>query len=232
MYSMVLMAALTTGTDMPDLGRRGGGCCGCYGGMSWGGCYGGGWGGCYGGGWGGCRGGGWGGCYGGGCWGGGYAMSYGCGGGYGGYSWGGMSPGMGYAYMPMTTYGSTLATPLIAGNILNGAPGTTQSFFLNPATQGSQATIIVHLPENATLTFDGEATQSRSGTRTFVSPPLDQGKTYTYTLRGEMNRNGRKVNARKTIEVRAGKTTEVNLNFPDSEQERGRSDSSNSSDER
>jgi hypothetical protein len=39
------MAALTTATDMPDFGRRGG-CCGCYGGYGWGGCYGGyGWGG-------------------------------------------------------------------------------------------------------------------------------------------------------------------------------------------
>ena len=63
MYSVVLMAALTTGVDLPDFGCRGGcyggrrhGCCGCYGG-GWGygccGCYGGGWGygcmGCYGG---------------------------------------------------------------------------------------------------------------------------------------------------------------------------------------
>ncbi len=59
MYSMVLMAALTTGADMPDWGRRWG-CCGCWGGWGcWGGygwgCWGcwGGWG-CYGwGGWGG-----------------------------------------------------------------------------------------------------------------------------------------------------------------------------------
>src|SRR5262249_43122388 len=67
MYSVVLMAALATSGETPDLGRRGG-CHGCRGGC-YGGCYGGyGWGchGCYGGGY---R---YGGCYGG-CYGGGYA---------------------------------------------------------------------------------------------------------------------------------------------------------------
>jgi hypothetical protein len=74
MYSMVLMAALTTGSVAPEC-HRWGGCCGCYGGYG-GGCYGG----CYGG-YGGCYGGGgWGGCYG--CWG-GYS-SWGCCGCYGG----------------------------------------------------------------------------------------------------------------------------------------------------
>lgn len=69
MYTIVLAAFLTTGSEVPDFGRRGG-CHGCGGG----GCYG-----CWGGG---CYGGWGGGCYGGcgGCWGGGWAC-YGCGGG-------------------------------------------------------------------------------------------------------------------------------------------------------
>src|SRR5262245_5683825 len=46
MYSVVLMMAISGGSEVPDLGRHGGG--GCYGG-GYGGCYGGGWGGCYGG---------------------------------------------------------------------------------------------------------------------------------------------------------------------------------------
>jgi len=196
---------------------------GCYGG----GCYGGGYG------WGGCYGGGWGGCYGGGygC-GGGYGRGQAWGGGYGGYAWGGMAPWGGYAYTPMTTYGSTITTPMMASNPFNSNLGMNQSFFFNPgANPGSEARIIVHLPANATLTIDGEATQSRSSTRMFVSPPLQQGKTYTYTLRGELNRDGHKVNARHTVEVQAGRTAEVTLNFPDTGP-RGQGDSSNSSDER
>lgn len=223
MYSMVLMAALTTGVDMPDgrRGGKGGGCCGCYGGMVYGGCYGG-YGGCYGGmAYGGCYGG-----RGGYVWGGGYGT------GYGGYAWGGTPTWGGYASTP-TFYGSgtpivnygtpiisggySFGTPMIAGNISPGngvTPGTTQSFFMNPANtnQGNEARLVVHVPADATLTIDGQPTQSRSDTRTFVSPPLEPGKTYTYTLRAEMNRDGRTVTDRKTVEVRAGQTSEVTFN--------------------
>ncbi len=87
MYSIVVMAALTTGGEVPDLGRRGSrgchGCSGCYGGG-----YGGGYGcsGGYGGGmYGGCSGGGYGGCYGGGMYGGGMSGGMAAPGGYGYY---------------------------------------------------------------------------------------------------------------------------------------------------
>jgi uncharacterized protein (TIGR03000 family) len=238
MYSMVLMAALTTGTDMPDMGRRGGGgCCGCHGGMAYGGGggYGGGCGGGWGGGYGGCMGMGMGhgGCMGmgmgyGGCgggrmgWGGGYGGGYGgraWGGGYGygggGYAWGGMMPSNGYVMGP-TLYGSNFTTPMVMGNGTYGNLGANQSFYFNPTANntGSQATIIVHLPANARLTIDGQATQSTTATRTFVSPPLEAGKTYTYTLRGELNRNGRMVTANQTVDVHAGGVSEITLNFP------------------
>ncbi len=240
MFSMVLMAALTTGSDLPDFGRRGGRGCsgGCYGGMGYGGCYGGmGYGGCYGGmGYGGCYGGGYrmgyGGCYGGmgwgGCYGGGYGMGYG--GGYGGYSmgwgggygvgWGGASPSIGgYGYSPLisTPMISNLGTPTLGNNGAIVNPGTNQSFYHNggAVNAANEATVIVHLPAAATLTIDGQLTQSRSARRVFHSPPLDSGKTYTYTLRAEMNRDGRFVNTEKTIEVRAGQTTELTLNVGD-----------------
>lgn len=221
MYSMVLMAALTTGTDLPDGRRRGGGgggCCGCYGGMGYGG------GGCYGGM-------GYGGCYGG--WGGGYGMGGGWGGGYGGgygrgYAWGGYSPmwGGGYAYSP-NFYGTTSA-PIygnnnaylglgtnITGN--TGNLGAMQSMYFNPGmNQGNAARIIVRLPADAKLTIDGEPTQSISNVRVFESPPLEQGKTYHYTLRAERRRNNQTETASKTIEVRAGQPTQVTLDFRDS----------------
>jgi len=247
MYSMVLMAALTTAVDMPDRGRRGGGCCGCYGGMSmgyggcmgmgYGGCMGMGWGGGYGGcmgmgygrGYGGCMGMGYGGC-GGMAWGGsgmrygGYGMGNwgGWGTGYSGYVLGGGMPVIGgYASSPMISgYGTPIAG--LNGTIVN--PGMTQSFYSNPAVanQANEATIVVHLPQEANLTIDGQPTQSRSATRTFHSPPLDPGKTYTYTLRAESNRDGNFINAKKTIEVRAGQRTEVTLNFENANREEGR----------
>jgi uncharacterized protein (TIGR03000 family) len=199
---MVLMAALATATDLPDHGRRGGR----------GGCYGGGYGACYGSYYGGCYGG-WGGCYGGwgGCYGGGYGGYYGGRG--AGYAWGGPAYFGGYAYSPAIVGGM----PMVAGDESYFNPQTTQSFYYN-AGAGNEATIVVHLPAEATLTVDGQPTNSRSGTRVFQSPPLEPGKTYTYTLRAEVNRDGRLLNDKQTIEIRAGQRTEVTLNLANASQ--------------
>jgi len=213
MYSMVLMAALTTGIDMPDRGR--GGCHGCRGGC-WGGGYGMGMG-CWGGGgygmgmgcWGG---GGYGGCYGMG-YGGGYGMGMGYGrgwgGGYGGYAMGGYSPIMsGYAYSPMmSSWG--MGSPVVS------AGGMSQSFYSNPNT-GNQATLVVHVPESASLSIDGQPTQQSSGTRVFTSPPLEQGKTYVYRVTAEVNRNGHVVRDTKDVDIRPGQRTDVTMNFGNS----------------
>jgi uncharacterized protein (TIGR03000 family) len=238
MYSMVLMAALTTGTDMPDArrGGRGGGCCGCYGGggMGYGGCYGG-----YGGGYGGCYGGyggGYGGCYGG--YGGGRAWGgYGQGGyvldgGSGGYNWG--SPMTGYTYSPtaqpyinntgMTWYPGNTSLgyntgPMYGGTTTYPNQGGMQSYYFTPGMNmnqggtGNEATIIVNLPADATLTVDGERTQSTGGTRVFISPALQQGKTYQYTLKAEVNRDGRRETTSRTVDVQAGRPTNVNIDF-------------------
>jgi uncharacterized protein (TIGR03000 family) len=217
MYSIVLMAALTTGTDMPDFGRRGG-CHGCYGGcmgmgMGYGGCMG------MGMGYGMGMGMGYGGCMGmgmgyGGC------MGMGWGGGYGRYAMNSYLPLYGsYAYSPIISnwgWGNNWGwgTPLVsaAGTIAN--PGLSQSFYFNPTT-GNEATLIVHLPEDASLSIDGEQTQQRSATRTFTSPPLESGKTYTYKLRAEINRDGHFIRDTKTVEVRAGQRTDVTMKFSD-----------------
>ena len=222
MYTMVMMAALTTGIDMPDRGgRRGGGCCGCYGGgygmgMGYGGCYGGmgmgmgmGYGGCMGMGYGG-MGMGWGG-YG---YGGGMRGGYG----YGGYTMGSIAPMMGsYAYSPMGSnwgWGNSLVT---GGGIAN--QGASQSFYFGGANTGNEATIVVRLPAQATLTIDGQQTQQRSDTRTFTSPPLEPGKVYTYTLRAEMDRDGHTVRDTKTIDVRAGQRSEVTIRLDNATRE-------------
>jgi uncharacterized protein (TIGR03000 family) len=77
------------------------------------------------------------------------------------------------------------------------------------------ATIAVSLPADARLTIGGEKTQSTSGDRTFVSPPLQPGKTYYYSLNAEMDRDGKTVTASQNVEVRAGETSRVTLQFPE-----------------
>jgi uncharacterized protein (TIGR03000 family) len=125
----------------------------------------------------------------------------------------------GYAYSPMMTSGYPMnyGGSIVAGTPLYGNGGTMQSFYFNPGMNqgtGNEATLIVRLPADATLTIDGERTQSTSSTRVFISPPLEPGKTYHYTLRGELDRPGGTIRDSKTVQVRAGERTEVTLEFP------------------
>ncbi len=72
----------------------------------------------------------------------------------------------------------------------------------------------MHLPADARLTIDGTATRSTSDTRTFVSPPLEPGKTYHYRLEAQLEWNGETVKASRNVEVQAGRESEVYLEFP------------------
>jgi uncharacterized protein (TIGR03000 family) len=76
------------------------------------------------------------------------------------------------------------------------------------------ATIIVSLPADAKLRVDEYTTTSTTATRVFVSPALGAGKEFSYTLTGEILRDGRPVVASKRITVRAGEETRVELEFP------------------
>jgi len=246
MYTVVLMAALSTGADVPDFGRRHG----CHGGRSACGCSGG-YGGCSGG-YGGCSGGygGWGGCSGsyagyGGCHGGYGGMAYGgCSGGMasGGMAYGGCSGGMAYGGMG---YGSTPYAAPYSGGYYSGTyygqpgmmPGSAvpqavpQRTVPGRGTGGTEeetlppdrvrgptpATIVVSLPANAVLTFDGVPTQTSSTRRVFQSPPLQPGENYYYTLTAEIQRDGRPVSVSRRVNVRAGQTAQVSLSFPTAE---------------
>ncbi len=213
MYSVVLMAALTTGMDLPD---RRGGCCGCHGGCygCYGGCYG-----CYGGGWGhgccGCWGGCYGGCWGGGyggCWGGGYGgcygVAYGGGGCYGGYaiSAGGVGVGIGGYGGGVILQGGTLQQ----SGEKAPQPKQKREESLLPAP----ATIVVDLPADAKLRIDNDATSSTGASRVFQSPTLNPGKEYQYTLTAEVVRDGKPVKAEQVVTVKAGQTTPVTLTLP------------------
>lgn len=143
--------------------------------------HGGGCGGGYGGCGGGCYGGG---CYGGGCYGGG-CYGGGC---YGGGCYGGGCAG-GVCYGMSAGYGMAVAS----------------------ADTEAPATIVVSLPEDATLSIDDSPTTSTSGQRTFVSPALAAGKDFHYVLKAEVMRDGKAVTIEKTVTVRAGEETRVNL---------------------
>jgi uncharacterized protein (TIGR03000 family) len=83
-----------------------------------------------------------------------------------------------------------------------------------PATMAAPATIVVTLPADAKLTIDGAATRSISGVRTFVTPTLDAGLEFSYTLKAEVVRDGQTFSTEQRVTVRGGAESKINLTIP------------------
>jgi uncharacterized protein (TIGR03000 family) len=71
------------------------------------------------------------------------------------------------------------------------------------------ARLIVNLPADAKLFLQGQPTTSGSAERTFLTPALEPGYVYTYTVRAEIVRDGRMLTETKTVEVTAGNVSRV-----------------------
>jgi len=200
MYTLVVLAALTTGGETID-GRGHGGhggygySCG-YGGYGYGG------------------------------------YGYSCG--YGGYSCGYSaccSPCYSYCYTPCYSYCYTpcysyspcySSYPMYGpGTIVPSKPhekgkkkGGGEEGEIGAIDSDAKATIVVNVPENATLTVDGSPTTSTSSRRVFVSTDLEPGKNYYYMFKAKVMRDGKPLEAEKKVSVRAGEQTEVTIDVP------------------
>jgi uncharacterized protein (TIGR03000 family) len=82
---------------------------------------------------------------------------------------------------------------------------------LKGSETAAPATLVVTLPADARLTIAGAPTTSTSSTRVFVSPTLQPGKAYRYTLEASFVQDGKPVVVKKSVRVRAGRQTEVAL---------------------
>jgi len=222
------MAALTAGGQTPDF-HHNASRCGCQD-SSWGhshGCYGTCYGSCYGnygidagyGCYGSCAGNyfgypgsGWGGA---GCTGGCYG-SYG----YADYSSSGCngcsgSYGAGSPYFSTTPGTVVPSSPIIAPDrksetlpLPNKKPGSES---LAPA----KAKLIVEVPAGAKLYIDDRSMNTPSEHRVFQTPTLQQGQTYFYEVRVEVNHDGKALSQTKRVLLRAGQ--EVRADFKDME---------------
>jgi len=203
MYTVALMVALTVGGNAPDCHRR------CGGGGYGGGCS-------YGGG-----------GYGGGC-------SYG-----GGYGSGGCYASAGYSMdygkapdeteeefeyckskqkdMSPETYSNfrnSVWLPMTheqRNKMMGKKKGKKGGSDEESSSLRAPARILVTLPADATLTIDDGETQSGGTSREFISPPLARNRSYSYTLKAEFVRKGKKVSATKKVAVSAGKETPVSF---------------------
>jgi uncharacterized protein (TIGR03000 family) len=107
--------------------------------------------------------------------------------GYCDYGWYG---GYGYGY-----YGGWCAVPVM--------PATMQAAAATPAR------LVVQLPADAKLFVDDRTTSSGSAERTFVTPALEPGYVYTYTLRAEVVRDGEKYVETQKVAVTAGGVSQL-----------------------
>jgi uncharacterized protein (TIGR03000 family) len=229
MYSVILMAALTTNTaEAPQWMLKGGGCMGglylhsgsygsCMGcwGAAWGGfgggcqgCWGfgsGWWGAGYGGEWGAGYGGGWGAGYG------GYANGWGC---YGCMGCHGAFNGYGDYMTPAPAY--TQANPIVVPSAPAGAAPAAGGTGTPPATPGTTgraasygtntAKLTIEKPADARLFVDDIPVLSDQTSKSFVTPTLAANQAYYYTVRVEMTRAGKPVAESRRVVVRAGDT--------------------------
>jgi uncharacterized protein (TIGR03000 family) len=69
---------------------------------------------------------------------------------------------------------------------------------------GNVATMMAHVPDNAQVYFGDHLTRSTGTERTYVSPPLDPRKAYTYTVRVDWVEEGTRVTQTHEFDVRPG----------------------------
>jgi uncharacterized protein (TIGR03000 family) len=213
MYTVVLMVAMTGGTEVPDLGRRRRGR-GCNGGYACSGCYYGGYG-CSGG-YGCCSGGGYGGY---GCMGGGYPVAPTCNGAVPDTNGNGDVEGtanVGYGGYRGGVYGTRGAR--------RGAPGAPrrnpERIRSRPKDMGADlnasrpATVVLSVPADARVTFNGQPTTSRSTSRVFVTPPLAPDRAYYYEVEARVERDGQSRTVTRRMPVRAGQEVRRAITFP------------------
>jgi uncharacterized protein (TIGR03000 family) len=107
--------------------------------------------------------------------------------------------------------GCTVCAGYVGG--MAAVVSTRPTTYLAAAPSAAPATIVVNLPADAKLKIDGRPTTSTTARRTLVTPALERGSTYFYTLRVEVVRDGRPIHQEREISVRPGETTQVPFVF-------------------
>jgi uncharacterized protein (TIGR03000 family) len=141
---------------------------------------------------------------------GGYGLGYGLG--YGGYY-----PSY-YGGYPYSSYGYDTGVSYIGGSSLYTTPGITGYSSAYPPIQQQQvapkddaAHLLVMVPEDAELWFNGSTTTQKGTQRVFASPPLTPGKRYTYEIKARWMRDGKPVEEVRTVHVQANGWQQIDL---------------------
>jgi uncharacterized protein (TIGR03000 family) len=144
----------------------------------------------------------------------GYGSPYGFRLGYGrGYyrPWYGSSYGPSYYTYGQPTY-STYGTPGYSYE----AAYPSESSGMRGMDLGGRVAARVLVPEaNAKLWIEGQEMNTTGLNRTFVSPPLDPGYSYSYTFRAQWTDNGKQKEETRVVQVRPGDRVTADFTQPD-----------------
>lgn len=145
---------------------------------------------------------------------GGYGSPYG---GYYGYNRGWYSPNVyNYDYTPSYSFDSGDYFPPAGGETYYGGGGVAMDQGNMPAQNMSsqdpnKAHILLRVPSNAQVTFEGQATTSQGTVRAYASPPIDPNKDFTYHVKAQWTQDGRPVTQERQVRVHAGRQARVDF---------------------
>ena len=105
----------------------------------------------------------------------------------------------------------SLLVPVVLGI---GLVGLVPHSLLAASSEAQTATIVVHLPTDAKLTIDGAPTKSTSAERSFITPPLEDGKTFSYIFEAQFVRGNQTIRVTEKVPIRAGGNAVITLGEP------------------
>jgi uncharacterized protein (TIGR03000 family) len=82
------------------------------------------------------------------------------------------------------------------------------------APAADAARVMVHVPPDAQVWFDGSPTTQTGEWREYASPPLSADKTFHYDIRARWTNGDQVVDQTRSVEVRAGRLTNVDFMRP------------------
>jgi len=89
-------------------------------------------------------------------------------------------------------------------------------YYRVPTPDAPAGTVLlnVRVPAEAQIWIEGDKTQQTGAFRRFVSPQLDQGKSYAYQIKAEWQENGKKISRTRKVTVHAGEAVDIDLARP------------------
>jgi uncharacterized protein (TIGR03000 family) len=73
------------------------------------------------------------------------------------------------------------------------------------------AHLILRVPADAELWFNGTKISAEGTVRKYASPPLTPGRRYTYSIRAQWQKNGQTIKATREVHVKAGTHIDMDL---------------------